>query len=124
LVATKAAFLEARRVHDDQAVRAGASDFSPALEEVMRQEGCATGEAVECMVLLPDRQRALAHVQIHHLPGAGLQRHHREGAGVRKQVQHLQSGVGGAMGAHPASAFGHVQEQAVVLPFQQVHPKK
>jgi hypothetical protein len=77
------------------------------------------------VVLLARGQRALGHVHVHHLAGAGLQRHHRKGAGIGEQVEHLEAeavlGVGGHMGMHPAPALGHVQEQAVVLAAQHMH---
>ena len=97
----------------------------------MHQKTGPGGDAVALVVLLPRSHGALPHVHIHHQPCPGLQRHHRKRAGVGKQVKHGQPTVlhrllrlvRQHMVTHPAAAFGHVEEQAVVLSLEQVHPE-
>ncbi|MPN35353.1 hypothetical protein SDC9_182851 [bioreactor metagenome] len=77
------------------------------------------------MVLLPDGQRAAAHVHVDDLRGTRLQRHQRERAGVGEQVEHLErtrvlSACRDVL-AHPLPPGRHVEEQAVVLAAQHMH---
>ena len=61
--------------------------------------------------------------------GAALQRGDGEGAGVGEQVEYFGAApfalpeIGREL-AHPAAAFGHVEEQAVVLAAPHAHQKK
>ena len=114
----KTAFLKARWVGDDQVVRAHAGDLAPRAEEVVAEEFRALGDAVELVVLLACGQRGVGHVDVDHRACAAEQGRDRERTGVGEQVEHLRTlGVG----TQPATAFGHVQKQPVVLAAQQVH---
>ena len=117
----EAAFLVAGRVDDDQAVGAMARDLAPGAEDVVVPEQGAGLQPIEPVVLPPRGQCAPGHVHVDHLGRACAQRRHRKRAGVGKQVEHAQAGVLRGVALHPAAAFGHVQEQAVVLPAQHMH---
>ena len=88
----------------------------------MHQEAGTCHHAIELVVLLANGHRTLAHVHVHHMPCPRLHGHHRKRAGVGKQVEHFQACARLHMSAYPTTALGHVEEQAVVLPLEHMHP--
>ena len=93
-----------------------------------KKAGATQRQAVEPVVLLAGGERAARHVEVGDVRRAALQGGDGEGAGIGDQVEHAGAAPlpglerGGEL-AHPAAAFGHVEEQAVVLAAQHVHQK-
>jgi hypothetical protein len=110
--------LVAGRIDHDHAIRPHLVDLAPCLEDVVAQKTGFGRQVVEAVVLLPDGQSALAHVEVHHLRRAALQGHHRKRTGVGKKVEHVF--VFGVV-FEPLAPVGHVQKQPVVLPAHHMH---
>ncbi len=94
----------------------------------MRQKAGALRQAVELVVLLAGGEGAAGHVEVGDVCRTSLQGSDGEGAGVGEQVEDLGAAPFhllefGRELAHPAAAFGHVEEKTVVLPAQHVHQK-
>ncbi len=118
----EAALLVAGRVRDDQAVGAAAGDLAPAAENVVRQKAGPVAIPLSWWFCWPMAMAPWLMSTLTHLFGPTVQCHHGKRAGVGEQVEHLEAiavlPAGLGILAHPAAAFSHVQEQAMVLAAQ------